>query len=143
MDRFDIEMNFENSETKTNFRQLLKKSDTLLGLVKDLQKIQMYLNYRFPSNALRIYLKSNQVKKLQIGAGPIALPGWLGTDLRPTSERVAFLDATRPFPFDDNTFDYIHSEHMIEHIIGRGVLPRVQRILNLKVRIATPILRYM
>ena len=86
------------------------------------------------------------MKKLQIGAGLIALPGWLGTDLRPTSEHVAFLDATKPFPFDDNTFDYIHSEHMIEHIPwqeGCFMLHECYRVIKPggKIRIATPNLK--
>lgn len=61
----------------------------------------------------------------------------------PRSERVAFLDATKPLPFDDNSFDYVYSEHMIEHISwadGQSMLKECRRILKPggTIRIATP-----
>lgn len=91
---------------------------------------------------IRRYMASNQVRKLQIGAGPIALPGWLGTDFWPSTS-VAFLDATKPFPMKDGTFNYIHSEHMIEHITwfeGLTMLRECFRVLKPggTLRVATP-----
>ena len=82
-------------------------------------------------------------KKLNIGAGDGALPGWLNTDLLPTSRAVVYLDATRRFPFDDDTFDYVFSEHMIEHVDYAGALRMLRechRVLKPggKIRIATP-----
>jgi predicted SAM-dependent methyltransferase len=56
------------------------------------------------------------VRKLQIGTGSNLLEGWLNTDFVPHSKATAFLNATKRFPFDDDTFDAIFSEHMIEHI---------------------------
>ena len=41
---------------------------------------------------------------------------WLNCDISPLSKDVIFTDVSKRFPFDDNFFDYIYSEHMIEHI---------------------------
>jgi predicted SAM-dependent methyltransferase len=94
------------------------------------------------------YLGAHAVRKLQIGAGPNPLPGWLNTDVQPDAypehrNEVIFLDATRPFPFDDATFDYVFSEHQIEHIrepAARTMIEECFRILRPggRIRIATP-----
>ncbi len=89
------------------------------------------------------YLKSHQVRKLQIGAGPNILPEWLNTDKSPSSPRVLFLDAANPFPFRDATFDYIYSEHLIEHLTykqGQLMLRECFRVLKPggSIRTATP-----
>lgn len=56
------------------------------------------------------------------------------------------LDATRPLPFGDATFDWVYAEHFIEHITlreGVGWLKEVRRVLKPKgfARITTPDLR--
>ncbi|MGB6535784.1 MAG: hypothetical protein WBF58_07450 [Xanthobacteraceae bacterium] len=38
------------------------------------------------------------------------------TDLEPRSDAAMALGATKPFPFEANSFDYVFSKHMIEHI---------------------------
>jgi predicted SAM-dependent methyltransferase len=58
------------------------------------------------------------------------------------------MDATERFPFDDNTFDYIFTEHMIEHINyqqGRFMLKECYRVLRPggKIRVVTPDLRFL
>jgi predicted SAM-dependent methyltransferase len=80
---------------------------------------------------------------LQIGAGPNILEGWLNSDQYPTSRGVVFLNATKPFPFEDCTFDYILSEHQIEHLTykqGLFMLGECYRVLKPggKMRVATP-----
>jgi hypothetical protein len=57
---------------------------------------QKYISLSAPTTIKR-YLASTEVRKLQIGAGPNDLPGWLNTDIMPEKEQ-AFLDATKPFP---------------------------------------------
>lgn len=89
------------------------------------------------------YLKKHRIRKLQIGAGDNVLKGWLNADLLPKSEQVVFLDARRPFPMKDGVFDYVFSEHQIEHLHFKEalfMLREINRILrpNGKVRIATP-----
>lgn len=63
----------------------------------------------------RGYLASHARPKLHIGCGDNHLGNWLNTELCPRGDEI-FLDATRPFPFADDTFALIYSEHMIEHI---------------------------
>lgn len=92
--------------------------------------------------ALRSYLESHPVRKLQLGAGHNLLPGWLNTDRDPASEAVQ-LDAAKPFPFADGTFDYVFSEHLIEHLpheAGVVMLEECHRVSRPggRLRIATP-----
>jgi predicted SAM-dependent methyltransferase len=61
----------------------------------------------------------------------------------PYSRRVAFLDATRVFPLPDGSFDFIFSEHHIEHITYQQagfMLRECRRVLRPggRIRIATP-----
>ena len=69
------------------------------------------------------YLKSNKVKKMQIGCGKNLLEGWLNTDLI-HSETVVYLDAGKSFPVESETFDFIYSEHLFEHL-------RVEQQINM------------
>src|ERR1043166_5497559 len=62
------------------------------------------------------YLATSGVRKLMLGAGCSSRKGWLITDIAPQSSSVMYLDVTKPFPFDDASFEYIHAEHLIEHI---------------------------
>lgn len=79
------------------------------------------------------YLASHRTRKLHIGCGDNELAGWLNTELCPRGEQI-FLDATKPFPFADNVFAFIYSEHMIEHI----ALPEAARMLAECCRVLTP-----
>jgi predicted SAM-dependent methyltransferase len=93
------------------------------------------------------YLRRHAVKKLQIGSGLNLLDGWLNTDLHSSEDKIG-VDATRAFPFDDEIFDYIFSEHMIEHITyedGVWMLSECFRVLRPggEVRIATPDLSFL
>ncbi len=88
------------------------------------------------------YLASHPLAKLQIGAGGGLLEGWLNTDLDPVPG-AAYLDATRPFPAPDCSFDYVFGEHMIEHMTreqGMAMLAECRRVLkpSARLRIATP-----
>jgi predicted SAM-dependent methyltransferase len=90
------------------------------------------------------YLKNNKSKRLHIGAGSVAHVGWLGSDLTPKiGKGIIYIDASKKLPFDDNSFDYIYSEHMIEHISYESatyMLNECNRILKKdgKIRISTP-----
>ncbi len=80
--------------------------------------------------------------KLQLGAGPNRLEGWLNTDLLASRDMV-YVDVTRRLPFPDGQFDYVFTEHMIEHLPfrqGCHMLCETHRVLRTggKVRIATP-----
>lgn len=89
------------------------------------------------------YLASNNIKKLHIGCGDHALPGWLNSDYYPVSDNVLRLDASKAFPFKDDTFDFIFTEHMIEHICyadAAAMLKECHRVLKDggKIRVSTP-----
>jgi len=88
------------------------------------------------------YMKNNAVHKLQLGAGDFNLPGWLNTDIGPI-EGQAFLDATKPFPLPDSSFQVVSSEQVVEHLTseqGLSMMKESYRILvhGGKVRVATP-----
>jgi SAM-dependent methyltransferase len=113
----------------------------------------------------RELVRSLGLRGLHCGSGPkLAGGGWLNTDqyhLRSREQeatepgRIARLngelyylehDAREPFPFDDESFDWVYSEHFIEHLYpGDAVawLAEVRRILRPggHVRISTPDLR--
>jgi predicted SAM-dependent methyltransferase len=52
--------------------------------------------------------------KLQLGCGPLALPGWINIDNQPYPGVDRVLDVTAGLPFDDVRF--IFAEHFIEHL---------------------------
>lgn len=126
----------------------LQKRDTLslaLGIIArfGMLKYLRVSGFLCRSRAIQSYLNSQQVRKLQIGAGPNTLEGWLNTDELLTSRGVIYLDATRPLCFENCTFDYIFSEHQIEHLTykeGLSMLRECYRVLKRggNIRIATP-----
>lgn len=88
------------------------------------------------------YLATHQVRGLHIGCGGNHLAGWLNTELCPRGDEI-FLDATRRFPLPDASFDFVYSEHMIEHIpftAAVGMMGECYRILRPGgiLRIVTP-----
>jgi predicted SAM-dependent methyltransferase len=93
------------------------------------------------------YIKNNDVKKMQIGCGSNYLEGWLNTDLN-YNDKVAFLDAGANFPIESDTFDFIYSEHLFEHLKVEEQLNMLEesfRILKKGglMRIATPSLDFL
>jgi predicted SAM-dependent methyltransferase len=94
------------------------------------------------------YFAQHPVKKLQLGCGENVLEGWLNSDYYPKASDVIHLDATAAYPFQDRTFDYVFSEHMIEHIPyphGHSMLKESWRVLKDggKIRISTPDLAFL
>ena len=93
------------------------------------------------------YLATGSPRKLQIGCGDNELAGWLNTELCPRGTQI-FLDATKPFPFDDNVFAFIYSEHMIEHIALRDAEAMLSECFRVMapggtIRIVTPDLEFL
>jgi predicted SAM-dependent methyltransferase len=87
--------------------------------------------------------------KLELGAGTVGKPGWLSTDILESPDAgIVGIDATKPFPFPDESFHYIYSEHMIEHIplaAGQFMLRECYRTLKTGgvLRLVTPSLGFM
>ena len=88
------------------------------------------------------YLRDQGVKRLQIGAGAARHEGWLNTDIEP-GEGLAYLDASKPFPLPDGAFQYVASEHVIEHLTYQEAQVMIEESFRVlapggKIRIATP-----
>jgi predicted SAM-dependent methyltransferase len=91
------------------------------------------------------YLRTQDVRKLQLGAGEHPHAGWLNTDLHDygRGDELVYLDVRKRFPLPDATFDVVFSEHMIEHLTyaeGQRCLRECLRVLKPggRIRIATP-----
>jgi predicted SAM-dependent methyltransferase len=66
----------------------------------------------------------------------------LNTDIFPTREEV-YLNASKPYPFSDGSFQYVFSEHMIQALPWEGgvaMLKECYRVLATggKLRVVTP-----
>ena len=93
---------------------------------------QRYWRWTAPGK-IRGYMRDHSPRKLQIGAGDNLLPGWLNTTLYPFAPGAVFLDARLPFPIPDAQFDYVFSEHVIEHLEfdeAAHMLAEARRILR-------------
>jgi predicted SAM-dependent methyltransferase/glycosyltransferase involved in cell wall biosynthesis len=99
--------------------------------------------------ALTAYLGQPGPHCIEIGAGWNTRPGWLATDLNPPAGLTSMkLDASKPFAIPSDTFDYVYSEHMIEHVPledGLSMLEECNRILKPggTIRIVTPSLGFL
>ncbi len=54
--------------------------------------------------------------KLNLGCGNNYLEGWVNADISKAVKADVYFDASANFPFDDNTFDEIKAEMIIEHL---------------------------
>jgi predicted SAM-dependent methyltransferase len=111
------------------------------------QKIYRYFasrrNRRSASEIMQNYMATHQVRKLHVGCGGNYLESWLNSDLIPENNNIVALDAAKPFPLPSMSFDYVYSEHVIEHLSFAqqlNFLKESYRILKpgSKIRIATP-----
>jgi predicted SAM-dependent methyltransferase len=121
----------------------LKNLESVAGLVRDWKGVKIRLSRGKTHRAVARYCAGNSVTRLHLGCGDSLPPGWLGTDIAPASSGILCMDATKPFPVPDQSFNYIFCEHMIEHISwsnGASMLKECYRILKPggKIRIATP-----
>ena len=125
------------------------------GVLQNLRTTKRHISWQSKRKFGRIdraiiesYVAQREIRKLHIGCGENILCDWLNSDLFPHSDRILHVDATDTFPFADDTFDYIFSEHMIEHVSyseGRAMLSECHRVLrnNGTIRISTPNLQFL
>ena len=115
------------------------------------KRIQMlfnqFLGHITRQKKIARYLEEQRLKKLHVGCGSISLKNWLNADLNPVEDQL-FIDARKKLPFGDSTFDYIFSEHLIEHLEHReGVCFFCECFRIIKsggtIRVATPDLRFL
>ncbi len=101
------------------------------------------------SRIIEEYLLKSTEPKLQIGCGHNLHEGWLNTDLNYSEElNIAFLDAGKTFPFNNETFVYVYSEHIFEYLTleeSLNMLNESYRVLKPGgyIRIATPDLDFL
>jgi SAM-dependent methyltransferase len=98
---------------------------------------------RQSNKATNEYLKDHGTRKLHIGSGGAILDGWLNVDLEQVDKRVVYMDAGATYPFPENTFDFVFSEHVFEHLNldqQLVMLAELRRTLKPggKARLATP-----
>lgn len=94
------------------------------------------------------YLAEHEVRLLRLGSKHHTDRAWLSADLVPPNSDVVYLDARRPLPFPDRSFDALSCEHLIEHLPYRsavGLVGECHRILRPGgvARFATPDLERM
>ena len=54
--------------------------------------------------------------KLYVGCNTLRFDGWINIDIESSVRPDLVHDATKTFPYTDNSVDFIHNEHFIEHI---------------------------
>src|ERR1700687_291713 len=96
--------------------RIANKSLAINGFISDVRKLRKFASTLNRRKTISTYIRSHKICKLLIGSGEVTISGWLSADLNPCSRDVIYLDATKKLPFPNSTFDYIFSEHMIEHI---------------------------
>lgn len=121
---------FSFSITKGRFRQVL---------------FFLTCNPLFRGRTIQRYLTRAGDKKLQIGGGYHTLDGWLNGDLIAGD---IYLNATKRFPFPDDSFGFIFAEQFIEHLSfgdGSKFLKECRRVLKKggKIRLSTPDLKLL
>jgi len=86
--------------------------------------------------------------RLHLGCGWNEIPGWLNTDHIPVRDSIFKVDATKRLPFQDDSFEFIYTEHMIEHLQFDQflfLLKECFRVLKKDgfIRISTPDLNFL
>ena len=86
--------------------------------------------------------------RLHVGCGNRPIPGWCNVDVAHLNESVQYVDALRRLPFEDETFQYVFSEHFIEHLPfadGLKFFKEAHRVLKRGgvLRTATPDLDFL
>jgi ubiquinone/menaquinone biosynthesis C-methylase UbiE len=82
--------------------------------------------------------------KLNLASGPWVVPGWTAVDLDPQFKPDVRCDLTKfPYPFQDNSADFIFCSHMLEHFTypqAKAFLAECLRILKPRgaIRISVP-----
>ncbi|MGA3334526.1 MAG: methyltransferase domain-containing protein [Terracidiphilus sp.] len=123
-----------------------------LGLVmynlrRDWRKLRRRLSGK-DKRRMAGYLAGAGAKKLNLGCGENILKGWLNVDFDPVSKEVVNLDATERFPLPDRVFDFVFSEHMIEHVSyaqAEHMLRECFRVMKAggRIRISTPDFKFL
>lgn len=143
-----FENEFEKAVENPNIKFMCNSVE---GWSKELETALWKIIYGVAINDIVLdYLKNNEIRKLHIGCGLNLLNGWLNTDIlnKANNRNVMYMDAGSPFPIPNQSFNYIFSEHLFEHLTyeqAKNMLNECYRILkpNGIVRIATPDIKFL
>lgn len=138
---------------KTVFKAMLKSAGLYQPVSNTWMRIEPRLIavsrsiLRTNQRLTKAYLAETAEPKLHIGCGANHLEGWLNTELCPHGREI-FLDATEAFPLPSNTFAFVYSEHMIEHIPYRQARAMVKECFRILrpggvIRVVTPDLVFL
>jgi predicted SAM-dependent methyltransferase len=117
--------------------------------------VSLFFQHAFTSiirlPAISKYLNTHKTRKLHIGSGWHIIDSWLNTDIYGRVARGKYaipLDARKRFPFRQNSFSYVFSEHLIEHLTYPKALQMLRECFRVlkpggKIRIATPDLGFL
>ncbi|MFC6858583.1 class I SAM-dependent methyltransferase [Zunongwangia atlantica] len=131
---------------KSKLKKILSLSIFSIYTGYKLKKVKK-IREREQKSAFKEYLSRKNITKLQIGSGENIIEGWLNTDLN-FRANIAYLDAGNDYPFENETFDFIFSEHLFEHLDENQqliMLSECFRILKKGgvLRIATPSIEFL
>jgi predicted SAM-dependent methyltransferase len=92
------------------------------------------------------HIKKEGSLKLNIGCGKVKYPGWINIDVDSNADLV--IDVRSGLPFEENSVDFVYSEHFFEHLTfeeSEKVLSYCHKCLKKgsTIRIATPDLDYL
>lgn len=54
--------------------------------------------------------------RLHVGCGDRPIPGWCNVDVAKLNNEVQYVNALKRMPFESEAFQYVFSEHFIEHL---------------------------
>jgi len=108
---------------------------SLVTLFAKIKKLAHAVLPKQAVNAIRMYKNSKKRnRRLDIGPGGAAMPGYETLDIAAAPWVDYVLDASAPLPFGDDTFVEIHASHVLEHLPWYNS----ERILREWVRILAP-----
>ncbi|MBY0471128.1 methyltransferase domain-containing protein [bacterium] len=86
--------------------------------------------------------------KLHVGCGNRPISGWCNIDVAHLTQDVQYVNALKRLPFEDGSFQFIFSEHFIEHLAfeeGLRFFKEAYRVLKTGgvLRTATPDLKFL
>ncbi|MCE5318004.1 MAG: methyltransferase domain-containing protein, partial [Parachlamydia sp.] len=58
----------------------------------------------------------HKVKRVDLGCGPVKLPGFIGVDRYPLPGVDVVADINSRLPFEDNSVDLVYASHSLEHV---------------------------